>query len=265
MIRYANVDGQLREPATGLKGICPGCDGSLNAKCGRIKIHHWAHEPEADCDPWWESMTQWHLDWQNNFEPAWREKIFRDEQSGEFHRADIHTPGGVTIEFQHSYLSSEEFESRNTFYKKLIWVVNAQPFKDQFIFTSATPNPQSPFLADFYFVVDRNGLAKSPRFYVKDEYSWFRQKGMLRSFTLEDHELRLAAEECGKSEKLYWLFSWKNKRSGWLKSSAPVFLDFGDESLYLLKQRPQELSPLFYLQVINKKEFLAKYISLPKS
>ena len=50
------------------------------------------------------------------------------------------------------------------------------------------------------------------------------------------HELRVVAEEHGKSEKLYWLFSWKNKRSGWLNSNAPIFLDFGDESLYLVKK-----------------------------
>jgi competence protein CoiA len=37
MIRYANVDGQLREPATGLKGICTSCGNSLIAKCGPIK------------------------------------------------------------------------------------------------------------------------------------------------------------------------------------------------------------------------------------
>ncbi|BAU55647.1 competence protein CoiA [Mucilaginibacter gotjawali] len=261
MIRYANVDGQLREPTTGLKGICPGCGNYVIAKCGSIKIHHWAHTQRIDCDPWWEPMTQWHLDWQNNFAPAWREVIFRDEQSGEFHRADIHTPQGMTIEFQHSPLSSKELESRNTFYKKLIWVVNAQPFKEQFTFASATPNPKSLFLVDFYFVVDHNGLAKSPRFYVKDEYNWHRQKGLLRSFTLEDPELRLVVEEFDKSEKQYWLFSWKNKVSGWLKSNAPVFLDFGDESLYLIKQRTQEPSPLLYLQAVKKKEFIAKYTS----
>jgi competence CoiA-like predicted nuclease len=207
VIRYANVDGQLREPVKGLKGICPGCDSSVIAKCGQIKIHHWAHERGIDCDPWWEPMTQWHRDWQNNFEPAWREKIFRDDQSGEYHRADIYTSKGLTIEFQHSSLSSIEFESRNTFYKNLIWVVNGQPFKEQFTFTDATPNPQSLFLADFYFVVDRNGFAKSARFYAKDEYNWHRRKGLLRSFTLENSELRLVAEEYDKSEKQYLLFS----------------------------------------------------------
>ncbi|MDB5088202.1 MAG: Competence protein CoiA-like family protein [Mucilaginibacter sp.] len=261
MIRYANVDGQLREPVMGLKGICPGCNKSLIAKCGLIKIHHWAHKGRIDCDPWWEHITQWHLDWQNNFAPEWREVIFQDDRSGEIHRADIHTPKGVTIEFQHSPLSLKEFESRNTFYKKLIWVVNAQPFEEYFIFTNATPNPQSPLLANYNFVVDTKGFAKSPRFYIKDEYKWNGQKRLLRSFTLEDHELRSVAEEYGKSKKLYWLFNWNNKRGEWLKSGAPVFLDFGNESLYLIRQRQQEPTSLLYLQVVGKKDFLAKYVN----
>jgi competence protein CoiA len=149
----------------------------------------------------------------------------------------------------------EEFESRNTFYKELIWVVNAQPLKDQFIFTNAIPNPDSPLLVNYCFVVDSKGLAKSPRFYVKDEYSWYRQKGLLRSFTLDDHELRVEAEEHGKSKKLYWLFSWKNKRSGWLNSNAPIFLDFGDESLNLIKKN----TPVY--QTINEAKLSIRMIN----
>ncbi|WP_090473655.1 competence protein CoiA [Mucilaginibacter sp. OK268] len=124
---------------------CPGCGTKLIAKCGSVKIHHWAHQRRIDCDPWWEPMTQWHIDWQNKFPAAWREVIFRDEESGEFHRADINTPQGLTIEFQHSPLSNEELESRNSFYKKIIWVVNAQRFKEQFTFEKSIPNPASRY------------------------------------------------------------------------------------------------------------------------
>jgi len=265
MIRYANVDGQLREPDKGLKGICPGCNKSLTAKCGPIKIHHWAHERGSDCDHWWEPMTQWHLDWQNNFAPAWCEVIFRDEQSGEFHRADIHTPKGVTIEFQHSTLSFEELESRNSFYKKLIWVVNAQPFKEQITFIEAIPNPQSMLLANFTFSVDATGLAKFLQLYSKEEPRVYDPRILPRIYSLNDPELQEVAEEYEKGEKRYWLFSWKNKRSGWLESSAPVLLDFGDEFLYWIKKRMQKPFPLLYLQEVKKNEFLAKYTNQPDS
>jgi len=200
-----NRYGQLRGPATGLKGICTGCGNSLIAKCGPVKIHHWAHKRLNDCDPWWEAMTQWHPDWQNNFGPAWREVILRDKQSGEYHRADIHTPQGVTIEFQHSSLSLEELEIRNTFYKKLIWVVNAQPFKEKFIFTYATPNPQSPLFADFNFSVDPYYL----HFYLKEEYRSHDPRRLARVYSLGDQELREVAKEFDKGEKLYWLFNWQ--------------------------------------------------------
>ena len=74
-------------------------------------------------------MTQWHLDWQGYFPKEWREKVLRDEITGEYHRADVQTQQGITIEFQHSHLSIDELQSRNKFYKKWIWVVNAQNFK----------------------------------------------------------------------------------------------------------------------------------------
>jgi len=259
MIRYANIDGLLKEPTTGLKGLCPGCGNSVIAKCGPIKIHHFAHVRGFDCDHWWEPMTQWHLDWQNNFAPAWREVIFRDEQSGEFHRADIHTPQGVTIEFQHSTLSFEELESRNLFYKKLIWVVNAQSFKKQITFIKAIPNPQSRLLANFTFSVDSTGFATFLELYSKEEPRVYDPRIQPRIYSLDDRELQEVAEEYEKSEKRYWLFSWKNKRSAWLNSSAPVFLDFGDEFLYWIRKRTQQPFPLRYLQEIKKKDFLARY------
>ena len=257
MIRYAKVDGHLSEPATGLKGICPGCGKSLISKCGLIKIHHWAHKQRIDCDSWWEPMTEWHLEWQNEFPIAWREVIFRDEQTGEFHRADVHTQKGLTIEFQNSPLLFQELKSRNTFYKKIIWVVNAQRFQGKFEFTNVTPNPASSLLANYNFYVDANGLAKDVLFMLKDDGRDPRKLG--RIYCLLDEELELAADEFYNSEKKYCLFNWKNKHIGWLLSDAPVFLDFGHEFLYWIKKRAQLPTPLLYLQIVSKSDFLSKY------
>ncbi len=112
------MDGRIKEPEAGTKGICPGCKGKLIAKCGSIKIHHWAHQRSVDCDMWWEPITQWHIEWQNNFPWDWREVIVRHEGSDKFHRADIHTPDGLTIEFQHSPLAIEELE------KEMLFIIN---------------------------------------------------------------------------------------------------------------------------------------------
>lgn len=127
---YAEKDGQRVTPKKHEQAICPCCQQKVFAKCGTIKIWHWAHESLADCDDWYEPMTQWHLDWQQQFPENWREIIIRDRyfSTGTIHRADIQLPNGVVIEFQNSPISPQEILKREGFYRKMIWVVNAQNF-----------------------------------------------------------------------------------------------------------------------------------------
>lgn len=122
-MKYANVNGVRKEAEPGLSGICPSCDQPLISKCGEIKIKHWAHKGKRHCDPWWENETEWHRGWKDLFPVEWREVPSKDE-NGEKHIADIKRPDGFFIEFQNSPISSEEVESRNRFYKNLVWVVN---------------------------------------------------------------------------------------------------------------------------------------------
>ncbi|WDD92819.1 hypothetical protein Bsp3421_002850 [Burkholderia sp. FERM BP-3421] len=72
------------------------------AKCGRVKVWHWAHKGKKPCDPWYESETQWHRDWKDKFPREWQEVVDHDAQSGEIHIADVKTPHGLVLEFQHS-------------------------------------------------------------------------------------------------------------------------------------------------------------------
>jgi competence CoiA-like predicted nuclease len=65
------------------------------------------------------------------------------------HRADVHTDRGVTIEFQNSFLSIEELESREKFYAQLKWVVNGLKFKKRFTFTHNIADPNDPLLENF--------------------------------------------------------------------------------------------------------------------
>ena len=94
------------------------------AKCGRIKMWHWAHMPRTSCDPWWGGETEWHRQWKSAFPEEWREVVHFDEQTGEKHIADVKTPSGLVIEFQHSPLDYEEMVSREAFYQNMIWVVD---------------------------------------------------------------------------------------------------------------------------------------------
>lgn len=122
-MNYAIIEGKRHTPQKGLRGKCIACDNEMIAKCGNIRLPHWAHKGKKHCDPWWENETEWHREWKNLFPEEWREVPCRDV-TGEKHVADIKRPDGFYIEFQNSVISKEEVESRNLFYKNLVWVVN---------------------------------------------------------------------------------------------------------------------------------------------
>ena len=117
-------DGERVEPAPGLIGECPVCCETVHAKCGRIVVPHFAHEPtgeERDCDDWSERDTKWHRDWQSLFPYRWREVVIGP------HRADIHTPTGLTVELQRSSISYDEIQEREDFYgPHMLWIFDAK-------------------------------------------------------------------------------------------------------------------------------------------
>lgn len=122
-MKYATLNGEKIEAAKDAKGICPSCGAELIPKCGNVNIHHWSHKGERNCDPWWENETDWHRAWKNKFPKEWQEVLHFDE-NGEKHIADVKTASDWVLEFQHSYLRPEERQARNTFYKKVVWVID---------------------------------------------------------------------------------------------------------------------------------------------
>ncbi|HEC32902.1 MAG TPA: hypothetical protein ENI63_01420 [Candidatus Kaiserbacteria bacterium] len=122
-MKFALIDGEKEEATKGATALCQFCGLELIAKCGEIKIHHWAHKSKRNCDPWWENEGEWHRAWKNEFPTEWQEIIHHDE-NGQKHIADVKTQSGWTLEFQHSFLKHEERQSRNYFYKKLVWVID---------------------------------------------------------------------------------------------------------------------------------------------
>ena len=122
-MKYALICGGKTEATKGAIGFCQGCGSEMIAKCGEVKINHWAHKGKRNCDPWWENETEWHRSWKNHFPVEWQEVIHQAD-TGEKHIADVKTEQGWTIEFQHSYLNPEERRARNAFYPKLAWVVD---------------------------------------------------------------------------------------------------------------------------------------------
>lgn len=123
-MKYALANGQRQEARPGLSGECQGCASPMVAKCGEVRIWHWAHLGMRVCDSWWENETEWHRSWKGQFPSPWQEFVHQAE-SAEKHIADVRTDHGWVIEFQHSHVKPEERRSRDAFYQKLVWVVDA--------------------------------------------------------------------------------------------------------------------------------------------
>jgi hypothetical protein len=114
---------ERREAEPDLSGKCRVCGDAMIAKCGEHRVWHWAHRRTRTCDPWWEPETEWHRAWKNQFPPE-RQEVIHQSEAGEKHIADVKTEYRVVLEFQHSHLRREERESRETFYQKMVWVVD---------------------------------------------------------------------------------------------------------------------------------------------
>lgn len=122
-MKFALVGEERKEAQPGLDATCSVCMASLVAKCGHVRVWHWSHRAVRNCDHWWEPETEWHRSWKNQFPVDWQE-VIQYAEDGEKHVADVRTAAGVVIEFQHSGLRREERQSRETFYKRIVWVVD---------------------------------------------------------------------------------------------------------------------------------------------
>ncbi len=120
---YAIQNEQRTIATPGARGTCPSCDAPVIAKCGKLISWHWAHV-RAECDPFSEPMTQWHIDWQNRFPAEWQEVVIK--RDGQTHRADVQLPSGKVIEFQHSPISVEDIAAREAFYGDMVWVFDCR-------------------------------------------------------------------------------------------------------------------------------------------
>lgn len=123
-MKFALIDDKKVEAFKGAKGFCQSCGAEMIAKCGELKVNHWAHKKKRHCDKWWETETEWHREWKGNFPLDWQEVVQFDSFSNEKHIADVRTDKGLVIEFQHSYINPIERRKREDFYKNMIWIVD---------------------------------------------------------------------------------------------------------------------------------------------
>jgi hypothetical protein len=127
-MRFANSEGVRASATPKATGTCPACDSPVLARCGSERIWHWAHKSYRNCDTWWDNETLWHRNWKAEFPDDWNE-VIQTSATGERHIADVKTPTGLVIEFQHSSLTNDERAAREAFYGSMIWVVDGTRLK----------------------------------------------------------------------------------------------------------------------------------------
>lgn len=146
-MKFALANGERQEAQPDLAGECPACGSPMVARCGEIRIWHWAHKGRKHCDPWWENETDWHRAWKDQF-PLECQEVVHHANDGERHIADVKTRDGWIMEFQHSHIDPDERRSREAFYKSLIWVVDGtrrQRDRAQFAITWGNGESRDPF------------------------------------------------------------------------------------------------------------------------
>ncbi|SFC72482.1 Competence protein CoiA-like family protein [Flavobacterium phragmitis] len=133
---------KIRPASSGQIAFCGFCGEKVRGRCGEINIWHWQHINKVDCDSWKEGETEWHRAWKSRFPFDWQETIII--KNGEKHIADIFTDEGLVIEFQNSAISPSTIAEREKFYGKMIWVINAESFKNNLV----TENVSEKHLAE---------------------------------------------------------------------------------------------------------------------
>ena len=120
---YLMVNGRHRKPWPGPpadRAACTLCGKPVTGKAGRIVAWHWAHESGADCDSWYEPVSEWHLGWQAAV-PEDRREVAMGR-----HRADVVMWDGTVVEFQHSSIGVDDIRARERFYGRMVWLFDAR-------------------------------------------------------------------------------------------------------------------------------------------
>jgi hypothetical protein len=228
-LQFSTVASERVAPFPKGKGICNICGSETLAKCGQKKMWHWAHKSKKDCDPWWENETEWHRNWKEKFPAAFREIVHSDEATGEKHRADIKSDNGIILEIQNSPISLEELKSRETFYKNMIWIVNAQHFQPRFrVLPRQLPDPDCKEFDDYVFVHTQNEHNCAMHWRKSRNPDFLSGKSiMVEMLSTYDIQRQIDKHYVGHHP-----FNWKKPHVAWLEATCPIFLDFGADILW---------------------------------
>ncbi len=238
-MQYAIVEGEKRKPFKGGKGLCPQCGASLIAHFGEIEPPHWQHVQKVDCIPWYEPKTEWHIAWQNRFPKAWKEFSVKNQITGEEHFADVRTDKGIVIEFQNSPITPFIIRQRETFYGNMVWVVNANTFKDSFVIASRVTDEvkrfeDTLFMKEFQIKADIDAEIREQETKVNNLKNELKDaiEGTKKLQRRMDEYQKYIAEYKGLSERI---IKWITNREGNIEVANGV--DLYDSLLRFYKER----------------------------
>ena len=153
-------------------------------------------------------------------------------------------------------MSFEELESRERFYKKMLWVVNGEKFKKNFHILGKLPNPNDHRFADIAFQpIKKNQLGRSFFKYSENpdlEDAWDEIR------IVRMHPYGEIAKEVEQSYHGHHLFDWVRMREIWIHSTCDVFIDFGEQVIWKLMEYDKK--GLHCVRSINKDYFIKRAI-----
>jgi hypothetical protein len=219
----------------------------MRSKCGRKVIWNWAHANLIQCDPWWENETEWHRAWKSRFPADWREIIQYDSRTQTKHIADVKTADDLVIEFQNSPMSFEERDQRETFYRPMVWVVNAKSFAANFRILDRLPPPDADLVRDVVFF---------PQIENKFHFFWrpSENPGHENGSMVAVHSFDEIRAEIDRLYIGHHFFAWRRQRDVWMSSRVPVYFDFGDH--YISRLMNYDRRGLRCIQRISKTDFI---------
>ena len=281
-MKYALVNGIKTEATkSGLRGVCQGCGSEMVAKCGEIKIHHWAHLSTDVCDFEREPETEWHREWKSYF----KNQEVRQEKDGLVCIADALNSNGIAIEFQHSPIRTETIKKREQVHGKVIWVVDCigkdvrhgetgvfsqKKQQENYIIDDAIckyVGSQVNLLTDeMYEKLNNvfNGFIQEKGYKTKgkiDIFDWetdykIKRIALKMVEQLHSNELQSMREKKHSAKKIYRV-NWLRHSAVWSEQKLKLFLQVDEDTLLYIRDNTQ--LPITDCTKITKQQFIDRY------
>lgn len=201
---FATLNNEKIEATPNTKATCPLCERPVFSKCGEVNVWHWAHLKDESCDSWYEPETEWHKNWKMVFGKDNSEIVIKKE--GVRHIADILTNDSVIIELQNSPIQKPIVRRRENFYgDRMLWVINGKPFEHNFLISPSILHYKEQYYLERNYIQTQHGTV---------------DKNTGEIISLPKKEFN---------------FSWNWPRKSWSDVQRYVFIDFGDEFLFWVK------------------------------